>query len=272
MVSRRTAFLLAGILAAGSLDATAPAWSGALDVSSSAATSDEVSQLLGDAVVADTRFAAPLRDPINVGWWDPGEWQYRITAGARRGETEREVLTPIATTTRGEARERTVGQDYTLYLRRTLEGDVVLATEIAHAHEALVHFEPPLSYLTAGLEPGASKVFDGKMEVYSSRRPATKWYSGRIRATTQHAGMYRVTTPAGTFNAILIKTEYRIDILAVVSVRDTLYTFYAEGVGKVAEAERRHISAAGLLNTDTLNGKVLVSFTRGRPPVVIEAP
>jgi len=57
------------------------------------------------------------------------------------------------------------------------------------------------------------------------------------------------------------RTDYRIDIFAVVSVTDTLYTFYAEGIGKVAEAERQRISAMALFNTDTRVGKVLVAFT-----------
>ena len=64
-----------------------------------------------------------------------------------------------------------------------------------------------------------------------------------------YAGVYRIATPAGVFSASLIKTEYQIDILAVVSVRDTLYTFYADGVGKV-----------------------LVSYTPVSPPPRIESP
>jgi hypothetical protein len=34
-------------------------------------------------------------------------------------------------------------------------------------------------------------------------------------------------------SATLIKTDYRIDIFAVVAARDTVCAFYAEGVGKV---------------------------------------
>ncbi len=37
--------------------------------------------------------------------------------------------------------------------------------------------------------------------------------------------MYRIKTPAGTSSATLVKTDYKIDIFAVVSVTDTLYTF-----------------------------------------------
>jgi len=103
------------------------------------------------------------------------------------------------------------------------------------------------------------------MEVYSSKDPSVRWYGGRIRATTVYAGVYQVRTPAGAFRATLIRSDYRIDIFAVVSVRDTLYTFYADGVGKVAEAEHRRISAVGLFNSDTHIGKLLVSFTPSAP-------
>ena len=265
------AFVAAGIvLSSGSLGGTSPMGGSAEGLSPSGAAS-EVEQILGEGVVGDAQSAWPLSDPAKVARWEPGEWRYRITAGPRRGQTERENLALIGVTTRGETWTRTVGQEYTLHLRRTVEGSLVLPTQIAHVHGALVHFEPPLSYLIAGLGPGESRVFDGKMEVYSSSYPAMKWYSGKIRATTVYAGVYRVTTPAGAFSAALIRTDYQIDILAVVSVRDTLYTFYAEGVGKVAEAEHRQV-AMGLFRTVTKIGKVLVSFTPVNPPTDAQAP
>lgn len=269
-VRRRIAVAVTTIvLASGSLVGTSVARAQGVSLGGAAI---ELLQILGDGVVGTPESARPLLDPTTVARWEAGEWRYRITAGPRRGQIEHESLAPIGATTRGETWKRTVGQDYTLYLRRTAEGSLVLPSQVAHAHEALVHFEPPLAYLLAGLGPGESRPFDGRMEVYSSNNPAAKWYSGRMRATTVHAGVYRVTTPAGAFSATLIRTDYQIDILAVVSVRDTLLTFYAEGVGKVAEAEHRRVSAMGLFTTDTKIGKVLVSFTPPSLPVTIQAP
>jgi hypothetical protein len=232
----------------------------------------EVAQLLGHGVIEDAQLAGSMLDPGALARWEAGAWKYRITAGARRGQTEIETLAPVGLTARGETWERTVGREYTLYLRRTAEGSVVMPTEIAHEHKALVHFEPPLSYLIADLAPGDGQTFDGKMEVYNARAPATRWYSGRIQAKTTYAGVYRIATPAGTYSATLITTEYRIEILKVVSVWDTLYTFYAGGVGKVAEAEHRRVSAVGLFSSDTKFGKVLLSFTPAPAPPGIEAP
>ncbi len=230
-------------------------------------------QVLGDGVVGSPEESArTLGDFATLARWETGEWRYRMTSGARRGQTEVESLAPIGATARGETWKRTIGRESTLYLREIADGSLVVPSQITHPHRALVYFEPPLSYLMAGMEPGESRVFDGRMDVYSASNPALKWYTGKIRATTVHAGVYRITAPAGVFQATLIKTEYHIDILAVVSVRDTLYSFYAEGFGKVAEAEHRRIVAMGLFASDTKSGKVLVSYPSVSSPVRIETP
>jgi hypothetical protein len=232
----------------------------------------ELLQILGDGVVGGPESAPTLRDPGRLARWETGEWRYRITSGVRSGQTEVESLALISATARGETWKRTIGQESTLFIREVSGGGLVLPSQITHTHQALVYFEPPLSYLIAGLGPGESRTFDGRMDVYSVNNPAIKWYTGRIRATTVYTGVYRITTPAGAFRASLIKTEYQIDIFAVVSVKDTLYTFYAEGIGKVAEAEHRRIAAMGLFNSDTKVGKILMSYTPVSVPKKVEAP
>jgi len=223
-------------------------------------------RVLGDGVVGNFEPASTSIGVSRLARWETGEWRYRITSGGRRGQTEVENLAPIGATARGETWKRTIGRESTLYLRETVDGSLVLPSQITHPHHALVYFEPPLSYLIAGMGAGESQVFEGRMEVYSANNPGVKWYTGRIRATTVHGGVYRITTPAGVFRATLIKTEYEIEILAVVVVHDTLYTFYAEGVGKVAEAEHRRIAAMGLFSSDTKSGKVLVSYPSAMAP------
>jgi hypothetical protein len=160
----------------------------------------EVHEILGGGVVGALESGAlettrPLSDPLSVARWEPGEWTYVITSGAHRGATLREVLESIEATGRGETWKRTIGDQYTLYVSRTAEGSLVMPSEIAHIHKAIVSFEPPLSYLIAALEPGATRVYDGRMDVYHAASPDSKWYSGRMRATTVYAGMYRIRTP-----------------------------------------------------------------------------
>lgn len=267
-----TSWLLVAVgVGCGSMCAVAPRVVSAQVVSPDLAGT-EVIQVLGDGVIGAPESAPRLRDPVRIARWEAGEWRYRISSGARSGQTEVESLASIDVTARGEIWKRTIGQDSTLYLREVVGGGLVLPSQITHTYQALVYFEPPLTYLIGGLAPGESRVFDGRMDVHHLNNPAIKWYTGRIRATTVYTGVYRVTTPAGVFRAALIKTEYQIDIFAVVSVRDTLYTFYADGVGKVAEAEHRRIAAVGLFSSDTKIGKLLVSYASVSPPVRIESP
>jgi len=105
------------------------------------------------------------------------------------------------------------------------------------------------------MTPGESQRFEGRMDVDSANNPAVKWYTGTIRATTVYAGVYQITTPAGAFRAALITTAYEIEILSVVSVRDTLYT----SMLRVSERSHRRITAVGLFRSDTKTGKVLVA-------------
>jgi hypothetical protein len=255
------------------LSATAPPRSSAQAASPSLA-GIELLQILGDGVVGAPQSAPAFKDPGRIARWETGEWRYRITSGPHAGQIEVESLALISATARGETWKRTIGQESTLFIREMKGGGLVLPSQVTNQYQALAYFEPPLTYLIAGLGPGESRTYDGRMDVYSASNPAIRWYTGRIRATTVYTGVYRVKTPAGAFRAALIKSEYQIDIFAVVSVKDTLYTFYAEGVGKVAEAEHRRIAAMGLFNSDTRLGKVLVSYTSVTPstPSRVEAP
>src|SRR5215813_5605355 len=270
MLRTRTARLLSAAIVSCAVSAIVATPSA--QVASPSLAGDELLQVLGNGVIGAPESSTAFRDPRRMARWEPGDWQYRITSGPRRGQTEVESLGQIGVMARGETWQRAIGQDSTLYVREVIGGGLVLPSQITHTHNALVYFDPPLPELNAGMGPGESQEFDGRMDVYSSKNPSIRWYTGRIRATTLYAGVYRVTTPAGVFRAALIKTEYQIDIFAVVSVRDTLYTFYTEGVGKVAEAEHRRIAAMGLFNTDTKIGKLLMSYTPVSRPSRIESP
>ena len=273
MLGARRACTLTAVALVCSLSASAPRTANAQFVSPSLA-GIELLQALGDGVVGAPESASAVREPGRLARWETGEWRYRITSGPRNGQTEVESLALISATARGETWKRTIGQESTLFIREMSGGGLVLPSQVTNQYQALAYFEPPLTYLIAGLGPGESRTYDGRMDVYSVNNPAIKWYTGRIHATTVYTGVYHIKTPAGAFRAALIKSEYQIDIFAVVSVKDTLYTFYAEGVGKVAEAEHRRIAAMGLFNSDTKVGKVLVSYspaTSSTPPRV-EAP
>src|SRR5262245_34182468 len=151
MLRTRTARLLSAAMscAVSAIVATSSA-----QVASPSLAGDELLQVLGNGVIGVPESATGFRDPRLIARWEPGYWQYRITSGPRRGQTEVESLGQISVMARGETWQRTIGQDSTLYLREVVGGGLVLPSRITHTHHALVYFDPPLTYLTAGMEPG----------------------------------------------------------------------------------------------------------------------
>src|SRR5262245_4747258 len=140
MVLVAAVILLVGLLEAASAQ-------GVRADASQSGRGNEAQEALGNGVVGAAQPAWPLSDLTTIALWAPGEWRYLITAGSRRGQVERESLTRVDVMTRGETWKRTVGEEYTLHLSQTSEGSLVLPSEVAHGHNAVVQFEPPLSYL-----------------------------------------------------------------------------------------------------------------------------
>jgi hypothetical protein len=76
-----------------------------------------------------------------------------------------------------------------------------------------------------------------------------------------YVGAYEVTTPAGTWPAILIKTDYTIKI-GPAHVSDTMYVFFAKGIGKLAEIEATRVSALLIYHSTTKVAKILKSYPK----------
>ena len=213
---------------------------------------------LGKGVVGHAVPAQPIADPIRLFGLKPGVWTYEITSGASQDQTEAEILSRIPATARGATWKRVIGKEYIQHLKTTRNHDIFLTSEAVEHHELLAHFEPDVLVLSAGMKPGESRSFETKINVSKLQNPTSKEYKGHLKATTTYEGAYKVTTPAGTFNAVLFKTDYRVDV-GLVKVQDTHYVFYADGVGKVAAIEGMRVSALLLYHTHTRTAKVLLS-------------
>ena len=72
-----------------------------------------------------------------------------------------------------------------------------------------------------------------------------------------YEGAYNVKTPAGTFDAMLIRDDFKIHV-GPANVDDLRYGLYVEGVGKVAGIERLHISALMIYHSKDSTPIVLV--------------
>ena len=84
------------------------------------------------------------------------------------------------------------------------------------------------------LKAGITRTTEGKIEAFKTDKPDHVSYHGKMTSKLSYVGQYEVTTPAGTFETVLIKTDLKIHV-GPAHVEDTQYTFFALGVGKVAE-------------------------------------
>ena len=81
-------------------------------------------------------------------------------------------------------------------------------------------------------------------------------HKGSLDITYTYIGAYKVTVPAGSYDAALIRWDYKGSV-GPADVEETLYRFIAPGAGMVAMIESRHISAMLIYNDKTKLGKLL---------------
>ena len=216
-------------------------------------------ELFGGGVVGKALPAPEItdfRDLLNLG---PGLWDYRILAGGKDGVKVRtEEYEQYEDDDGDVVWKRTIGTEYIEYLQvaegerfgKHLEDDL----EVNYSSR----FNPSVIWVTR-MTPGVPQVTEGTIESFKTDKPDHVSFRGKIKSTLTYVGRYEVTTPAGTWPAILLRSEYDIKI-GPAKVTDTTYEFYAEGIGKIAEIETTRVSALLIYHSSTRIAKVLTKY------------
>jgi hypothetical protein len=126
---------------------------------------------------------------------------------------------------------------------------------------ALTRYEPAEPFLPAGLQAGGETRLDMGVQVLDRTRPDAVRHRGSLRVSLRHLGDYRIQVPAGRFDTILLKARFEGDI-GPAAVSDTQYRFLARGLGLVAMAERRDVSAFVVYRDRVEVAKVLAGLER----------
>jgi hypothetical protein len=100
------------------------------------------------------------------------------------------------------------------------------------------------------------------MKVSTVKAPDHVKYTGKMATTLTYVGAYQVKVPAGSFDAVRVKVDVKLKV-GPADVEDTQYTFFAKGVGKVAEIEALRVSAAMIYHSHSKTAKVLVTHPSG---------
>lgn len=145
-----------------------------------------------------------------------------------------------------------------IFMQATEDGSIMIPGEQDLEKKVLSRFTPGQPLIIAGLKAGESRRVTTKVEVSSLSDPTDIDHKGSLDIIYTYVGAYKVTVPAGTYEAALIRWEYKGSI-GPADIDETLYRLIAPGAGMVAMIESRHISAMLVYNDKTKLGKLLES-------------
>jgi hypothetical protein len=213
-------------------------------------------ELLGKGVVGKAIPTPPLDDLIAWYMGDPsgGEWTYHVIKGKKK-DTRVEIIKPAPDRGGQKAWTQKIGEQYLQYMQEYVDGSLGKYGELDLDLSYGTHFHPGI-FLAPGLAPGKSFEVKQKALAYKMDKPNKTAYTGDMDVTLTYVGAYEVNTPAGTFPAILMRSEFDIRI-GPAKVKDVMYSFFTKGVGKVAEIEELHVSALLIYQSHQKTSKVL---------------
>jgi hypothetical protein len=142
------------------------------------------------------------------------------------------------------------------FLQKTADGGATILGEQDLEQKVLSRFTPGEPLMVAGLAPGQSRKVTVQVAVSNLSNPTKVNHTGSLDITYTYIGAYKVTVPAGTYDTVLIKWDYKGSV-GPASVKLTEYRFIAPGAGMIAMVESRHISAMLIYNDKTRLGKLM---------------
>ena len=217
----------------------------------------------GDGFVIEKIEAPRIDNPHDWVNRRAGKYVYRFVEGSDDGE-ETHVEEHIPDPENPETGwRRRIGDSLVETYTSTDERDLLIVEEIDQQHGFRVVIEPGV-HLPAGIEPGATWEIDADLTVYDTDDGSLA-HEGELHALHSYEGAYRVRTPAGEFDAIVIREDFRFHVGPLKADDDRLLLF-ARGVGLVAEVEGIRASAILIIRIKEHSAKVLVEYPESIEP------
>ena len=137
-----------------------------------------------------------------------GTRRYQIISSSGGGTTEEHVITPVPGDETGRHWRYRVG-DRTVFLQQVPGQSLDIVSEEDSGQGVLTRYHPPEPLLIAGMNAGDSKRLTMKVDVYDLSDPKDLEHKGSLDVTLTYVGAYRVTVPAGTYDAALLRWDFR---------------------------------------------------------------
>lgn len=215
----------------------------------------QIEKLLGKNVIGDPVPAPPLRISASYALREGAVLTYRLrdSDGKSWSEAHR-----VAATTGSRFQP---GLTYSIetvkieFMQQTDDGLVVAAEEDLN-EKVLTRFTPGEPLIINGLKAGESRKVTVDVKVADLSDPTDITHTGSLDITYSYVGAYKVTVPAGSYEAALIRWDYKGEV-GPASIKDTYYRLIAPGAGLIAMIEKVSISAMLIYNDDTKLAKQL---------------
>jgi DUF3108-like len=211
-------------------------------------------EMLGQGVVG-----APVKGSTLTAEFAPlhdGTWTYQIVGGDHAGKTEQHHVNRLDRDSSGASWRYAVGDKGLVFIKEMSDGSLTFVTEENSEQGVVTRYEPPEPGLLTGLAPGDSRTSSVAVAVSDLTDPSVVSHNGTLDVTYSYLGAYKVTTPAGTYDAALVKWTYKGKV-GPAKVDDTQYRFFAPKVGMVASVDKLDVSAFLLYQKHSKFGKVL---------------
>jgi hypothetical protein len=217
-----------------------------------------IATLLGAGVVGNALPSKAIADPSAFFPLEEKELSYQVTSGKNAGsnQTLRVVKgkRPIGT----PAWRFELAPSLAAFISQTPSGDLIMPAVADSSEGVVVVTTPANPFLLKGMQPGETRSFTQSVAVNYLDEPTKQDYSGTLNGTYTYVGTYQVTVPAGTYEAILVRTKCEGKV-GPAHTKDTAYYFLAPGQGVVAMISQEDVEAFWIINIDTRSGKVLAS-------------
>ena len=218
----------------------------------------DATSLLGPGVVGKTLPDAPIPDARTLLPNKLGTWSYKVVSGKDAGSTRTNVLKAARDSDEPGLWQRHDPGKRVFSIAASEQALTVQSLGVFD-HNLLIEYLSGEPLLRKGMKPGDQVTHRTDVRAVKLNHPSHVRSHGYLDITVTYMGRRKVTTPAGQFDTYLVRRDITSDVTPVKQT-DTIYAFYADDVGVVAQVSHLDVDAAFIYRQNTRTGLVLQSL------------
>jgi hypothetical protein len=183
---------------------------------------------------------------------------YQVTSGPKSGTVEQLGVAQVRRSAGTPAWRFQLSPTLAGFIRETADGDLIMPAVNDAGEGVVVVTTPANPFVLKGMKPGETRSYTQHVAVSHLDDPSDQEYSGTLNGSYTYVGTYQVTVPAGTYNAILLRTKCEGKV-GPAHTEDRAYYFFAPNVGVVAMISQEDATAFWIIHLDSSTGKVLAA-------------